>query len=93
MKEVPGAVEILQLPGETVYVPCGWPHLVLNLEFSTAITHNYATEYPSIARMKEHVFEEEPEMAETWQQLLRQSREDLFDNDHGGGARDQRDLC
>ena len=40
-------VEFLQKPGETIYVPAGWPHLVLNIEASVAVTQNYATEYPT----------------------------------------------
>lgn len=43
-------VEFLQNPGETIYVPAGWPHLVLNLKASVAITQNYATEYPHFDR-------------------------------------------
>jgi histone arginine demethylase JMJD6 len=31
----------VQLPGETVYVPFGMPHAVLNTEISVAITHNF----------------------------------------------------
>lgn len=76
---VPGAIEILQNPGETVYVPAGWPHLVLNLEFSTAITHNYATEYPSFSRILHATEEEEPEMSVQWKEYLRHERPDIWE--------------
>ena len=39
---LPGTVELVQRPGELVYVPAGRPHAVLNLEWSYALTHNYA---------------------------------------------------
>jgi histone arginine demethylase JMJD6 len=79
MELVPGAIEILQYPGETVYVPAGWPHLVLNLEFSTAITHNYATEYPSFSRILQATEEEEPEMSVEWKEYLRHERPDIWE--------------
>lgn len=90
LQQVPGAIEVLQLPGETVYVPAGWPHLVLNLEFSTAITHNYATEFPSWQRMRDAVRKEEPELSVQWEDTLRQQllRPDLFQEVEGGGAVD-----
>jgi hypothetical protein len=39
---LPGTVELVQRPGELVYVPAGRPHAVLNLDWSYALTHNYA---------------------------------------------------
>lgn len=77
MEAVPGVIEVLQRPGETVYVPAGWPHLVLNLEPTVAITHNYATEYPSIERITESVQKEEPELYPKWIQVLQTTRPDV----------------
>jgi hypothetical protein len=34
----PGAVVIVQAPGETVFLPAGWYHCVLNVEMSTALS-------------------------------------------------------
>jgi len=76
--EFQGAVEVLQRPGETVYVPAGWPHLVLNLEDTVAITHNYASEYPHLSLLQEAVQEFEPELYQVWWPQLQECRPDLF---------------
>jgi histone arginine demethylase JMJD6 len=77
IEAVPGVIEVLQRPGETVYVPAGWSHLVLNLEPTVAITHNYATEYPTMERISESVQKEEPELYPKWMQVLQITRPDL----------------
>ncbi|KAL7541363.1 hypothetical protein ACHAXR_010840 [Thalassiosira sp. AJA248-18] len=60
-------IEVLQNPGETVYVPAGWPHLVLNLELTVAVTHNYASEHgPFFERMWREVAQDEPTFASSW---------------------------
>jgi len=72
-------VELVQYPGETVYVPAGWPHLVLNLDLSVALTHNYATEFPSVARLRRAVRNDgESRLADAFDEALKRYRPDLL---------------
>ena len=35
-----GMLEVVQGPGDTIYVPQGWHHCVINLEWTVAVTQN-----------------------------------------------------
>eukprot|EP00948_MAST-09A_sp_MAST-9A-sp1_P003616 g3616.t1 len=56
--------ECVQYPGETVWTPAGWPHVVLNLEHSLAVTHNYC---PKPVVTKEGDVEKSP----VWDDIIR----------------------
>ena len=59
--------QIIQQPGETIFVPAGWPHLVVNLELSVAVTHNYASQYsPFLTTMWKDMTINEPLFAIQW---------------------------
>lgn len=72
-------VEVLQRPGETVFVPSSWPHLVLNLCLSVAVTHNYASEYGPFECMWKEVATEEPDFCRAWFAGLQEHRPDLVE--------------
>ena len=60
-----------------VFVPNGWPHLVLNLELTVAVTHNYASEFGPFYRMWREVVIDEPDFARRWFRGLIAKRQDL----------------
>jgi hypothetical protein len=47
-----GAIECIQRAGDVVFIPCGWYHMVVNLEFSVAVTQNVvdAQNLPKVLR-------------------------------------------
>ncbi|KAF9540667.1 hypothetical protein EC957_003897 [Mortierella hygrophila] len=37
-------LEIVQNPGQTIYIPSGWWHMVINMDDTVAVTHNFVDE-------------------------------------------------
>ena len=90
--------EVLQYPGETVFVPMGWMHLVLNLDPSFAVTHNYACEHYGLLKIWRDVCKHEEKFALRWWRAMRFENEKLalkiweyHVNGKGGGGDD--DIC
>ncbi|KAG0241125.1 hypothetical protein BGW41_006231 [Actinomortierella wolfii] len=65
-------IEIVQYPGQTIYVPSGWWHMVLNMDDTVAVTQNYADE-TNLGAVKESLNSDPLETVQLkrWESMVR----------------------
>lgn len=69
-------IEFTQYPGETVYVPGGWWHAVMNIDHTIAVTQNYCST-SNFCRVWPATRDGRKGMARKWLGRLRETRPDL----------------
>jgi histone arginine demethylase JMJD6 len=72
----PEPIDVVQYPGEIMFVPDGWWHAVLNLDHTMAVTQNFSTtaRFDAVWRITRRA---RPKMSAKWLEKLRLTRPDL----------------
>jgi len=73
---LPPPIDVIQHPGEIMFVPDGWWHAVLNIDDTMAVTQNFATSarFDAVWRITHRA---RPKMSAKWLAKLRLIRPDL----------------
>jgi histone arginine demethylase JMJD6 len=82
-RKLKGAVECIQGPGEIIYVPGGWWHIVINLDVTFCVTQNFVS--PNKASFDPAwavTAKKRPRKARRWRKLLRSHFPEWADRVH-----------
>ncbi|WKY08126.1 hypothetical protein Q1695_007542 [Nippostrongylus brasiliensis] len=72
-------LECRQNPGETVFVPCGWWHVVINEDETVAVTQNFCSR-TNLVHVYPTLVEREPRLAELFAKRLRERHPELMND-------------
>ena len=75
--KLPTMIECIQYPGETMFVPGGWWHAVLNLDNTIAITENFCNQ-GNFERVWTQTRKGRKKLAYKWLSKLRKKEPMLF---------------
>ncbi|CCD70226.1 Bifunctional arginine demethylase and lysyl-hydroxylase psr-1 [Caenorhabditis elegans] len=71
-------IECRQGPGETMFVPSGWWHVVINEEYTIAVTHNYCS-VENLHLVWPKTVKGRPKLSKHWVKRLTEQRPELLE--------------